>query len=217
MPLIMPLRTVVRSLKLPTIVRSHGFRQYNHIEFFSTSADRRSVARMNSLEHNLIRSTSRRVSIRIIHTSNTTMTPQPQTIEDALSSGELFSDGLIYRFVKLPLSSAAKAATIVTSGKSNPFLGLLVDKDEVTLMLSDNDYQVHKTTLGEHEVGEFSYRLITFDVVLEPTLIGFMAYITKALAAAKISVMPFAAYSRDHIFVGVDNFDKAIEVLNNLK
>ena len=212
----MPLRNVVRSLKLPTDVRSHVFRQYNRITFFSTSADRCAVTRMNSLEHNLVRST-RRVSIRIIHTSNTTMTPQPQTIEGALSKGELFSDGLIYRFVKLPLISAAKAATIVTSGKSNPFLGLLVDKDEVTLMLSDNDYQVHKTTLGEHEVGEFSYRLITFDVVLEPTLIGFMAYITKALAAAKISVMPFAAYSRDHIFVGVDNFDKAMDVLNNLK
>jgi hypothetical protein len=213
----MPLRTVVRSLKLPTAVRSHIFRQYNiHIAVFSTKADTCAVTRMNSLQYNLVRST-RRVYSRITRKSNTTMTPQPQTIEDALSKGELFSDGLIYRFVKLPLKSAAKAATIVTSGKSNPFLGLLVDKDEVTLMLSDNDYQVHKSTLGEHEVGEFSYRLITFDVVLEPTLIGFMAYITKALAAAKISVMPFAAYSRDHIFVGVENYDKAMEVLNNLK
>jgi hypothetical protein len=144
------------------------------------------------------------------------MTTEPQTIEGALAKGELFSDGLVYRFVKLPLSSAAKAAEMVTSGKSDPFLGLLVDKDEVTLMLSDNDFQFHKATLGEHEVGEFSYRLITFDIVLEPTLVGFMAYITKALAAAKISVMPFAAYSRDHIFVGVDHFDEAMAVLKTL-
>jgi hypothetical protein len=199
----------IRSLKLPTAVIS---------TVFSSRADRCTVARMISQEYNLVKSTTRRVhNNRGIDTSSRTMTPQPQTIEEALSKGEIFSDGRIYRFLKLPLSSAAKAATIVTSGKSNPFLGLLIDKDEVTLMLSDNDYQVHKTTLGEHEVGEFSYRLITFDIVLEPTLIGFMAYITKALAAAKISVMPFAAYSRDHIFVGVDHFDKAMEVLNNLK
>ena len=66
-------------------------------------------------------------------------------------------------------------------------------------------------------IEEVNYRLIAFDVVLDPTLIGFMAKITKALAGAKISVLPFAAYSRDHIFVADRDFDKAMQVLEDLK
>ena len=44
-----------------------------------------------------------------------------------------------------------------------------------------------------------------------------MAKITKALAIAKISVLPFAAYSRDHIFVAEDDFEKAMQVLERLQ
>jgi hypothetical protein len=47
--------------------------------------------------------------------------------------------------------------------------------------------------------------------------VGLMARITQILAAAKISVMPFAAFSRDHIFVGEADFDKAMQVLGQLK
>ena len=149
------------------------------------------------------------------------MALQTQTIECSLAASELYSDGFTYRFVKVPLSSLAVAAKIVESHKAllsdMPFLGLLVDKDEVTLMMPHDEYQSHHALLGEHEVGEFSYRLITFDVVLEPTLVGFMALITRTLAAAKISVMPFAAYSRDHIFVAAGDFERAMHVLQDLK
>jgi hypothetical protein len=139
-----------------------------------------------------------------------------QTVNDVLAQAELYSDGYRYRFVKLPPNAITVAAGIVAEA-GNPFMVLLVDKDEVTLMIEDEDYQEFKNRLRSHEVSETVYRLITFDIVLEPTLVGLMARITQVLAEAKISVMPFAAYSRDHIFVAEADFDNAIQVLQQLK
>jgi hypothetical protein len=99
----------------------------------------------------------------------------------------------------------------------------LGDKDDITLMITMQDYLKEKDTSlsgGENnnnvEVGEFSYRMITFNAVLDPTLIGFMATIIKALAAAEISVLPIAAYSRYHIFVQKRDYEKAMQILKDL-
>ena len=139
-----------------------------------------------------------------------------QTVEQALAQAELYSDSYVYRFIKLPANAITAAAGVVAQA-GNPFTALLVDKDEVTLMLEDEDYEEYKQRLLSHEVSETRYRLITFDVVLESTLVGFMAQVTQALAKAKISVMPFAAFSRDHIFVSASDFEQAMQVLQQLK
>jgi hypothetical protein len=140
----------------------------------------------------------------------------PRTVDEVLANAELYSDGYSYRFVKLPPNAITVAAAILAEA-GNPFMALLADKDEVTLMLEDEDYQEYKNRLRNHEVSDTLYRLITFDIVLEPTLVGLMARITQVLADAQISVMPFAAYSRDHIFVSEADFDKAMQVLQQLK
>jgi hypothetical protein len=59
--------------------------------------------------------------------------------------------------------------------------------------------------------------LFTFDnVVLDPSLVGFMAVVTKALAENNISVLPYAAYSTDHIFVAEEDADQTMVILENL-
>lgn len=139
-----------------------------------------------------------------------------QAVEEALNAATLYSDDYVYRFVKLPVKGITAAAGVIAEA-GNPFSALLFDKDEITLMIEDEDFEHYKKRLLGHEVSAIKYRLITFDIELEPTLVGFMAYISSALAEADISLMPFAAYSRDHIFVNVDDFDKAITILNELK
>jgi hypothetical protein len=44
-----------------------------------------------------------------------------------------------------------------------------------------------------------------------------MAVVTRALADANVSVLPFAAYSRDLVFVSEKDFDTAMQVLERLK
>ncbi|MDQ7026067.1 MAG: ACT domain-containing protein [Anaerolineae bacterium] len=139
-----------------------------------------------------------------------------QSVDDILAQAELYSDDDIYRFITLPANAITAAASVVAQ-VGNPFIALLVDKDEVTLMLEDEDYHEYQKRLLDHQVSETRYRLITFDVVLESTLVGFMARVTQILADANISVMPFAAFSRDHIFVSDTDFEKAMQVLAELK
>jgi hypothetical protein len=172
--------------------------------------------------------------------------PPSQTLQDALAKGKWYTDNIVYRFLQLPVSdiqialqvvaqatatTKTEVSTTTTTTTETPcFVALLLDKDEVTVMIPSDTYDQCSSstttttssttttvlTSDNHQVGTFSYRLITFDVVLEPTLVGFMAYITKALAQAQISVLPFAAYSRDHIFVQEADLDQALRVLEGL-
>lgn len=139
-----------------------------------------------------------------------------QSLKDALQAAELYSDGLDYRFVKMSPKVLTAAAGVIAE-LANPFTALLLDKDEITLMLQAEDYEEYQHRLLGHTVSPIVYRLLTLDVELEPTLIGFMAVISRALADAKISILPFAAFSRDHLFVANTDFDKAIHCLNELK
>ena len=69
----------------------------------------------------------------------------------------------------------------------------------------------------DHRVAESSYRLITFDLELEPTLTGFIARVAEVLAAANVPILPFAAFSRDHLLVPSDRFDAAWAALQKLQ
>lgn len=145
------------------------------------------------------------------------------SIPEAFLKGTLFSDGESYTFLKLPTAMAAQSLQFLskTATSSGPFQAFMFDKDEITMMVSTTAFERHKSELGgdgsNFETGSIKYRLITFDVVLAPTLVGFMAAVTKALAAKNVSVLPFAAYSRDHIFVAEQDFDTTMEALENLK
>ena len=139
-----------------------------------------------------------------------------QTIQQALSNATLYSDEIIYRFVKLPSNAITVASGIIAEAGS-PFCAMIVDKDEVTLMLPEEVCDSFPSRLKFATISDIQYRLITFDVILEPTLIGFMAHITKALGESNISVMPYAAFSRDHIFIAETDFDKALSTLKSLQ
>jgi len=146
-----------------------------------------------------------------------------KTVQEALNKGELFTDNFRYCFLKLPSSSAEKACAVFAScsASSTAFRGLLIDKDEITMMITQEDWHAQRKSIphevDDWEVGICAYRLITFDVVMDPNLIGFMYNVTKVLAAENISVLPFAAYSRDHIFVQEKDYVEAIAALERLK
>ena len=67
-----------------------------------------------------------------------------QTLAQALQSGTLYSDEYIYRFVKLPVNRLVAAAGVIAE-VNHPFSGLLLDKDEVTLMIEDEDFEQFKS------------------------------------------------------------------------
>ena len=163
---------------------------------------------------------------------NRTYSGMATTVKEALSNGKLYTDQQQYTFLRFPVSANGHALSLMASSTSSStsdlFRGIIFDKDEITMMIPSSDYHVFKNSTEQEaaflkddhddvEVGSTPYRLITFDIVLDPNLIGFMHAVTKVLAEENISVLPFAAYSRDHIFVQEKDFNKARAALERLR
>jgi hypothetical protein len=94
-----------------------------------------------------------------------------------------------------------------------PFM-ILSDKYEVTLMLDDTDYQTCRYAIRDAKV-KGNFRLLTFDLVMDFTVVGFMAAVSKILADAEISIMALSAFSRDHLLIKQGDLAKALKVLGN--
>lgn len=92
-----------------------------------------------------------------------------------------------------------------------PFM-ILSDRYEVTLLLDETDYQTCRYAIRDAKV-EGNFRLLTFDLVMDFTVVGFMAAISKILADADISIMALSAFSRDHILIKQTDLAKGLKVL----
>lgn len=136
-----------------------------------------------------------------------------QSLSEALSQFTLSSDEEQYAIIHLPANAITIAAALIAE-ISMPFSALLADKDEVTLVLSIDDYEEYKHRLRDHRIGDTFYKLITFDLVLEHTLVGFLSEVSRILATASIPIMAFSSFERDHILVPVQHYELAIQSLN---
>jgi len=139
-----------------------------------------------------------------------------QTVDEAFSQMSLYSDEVLYVLIKLPANAVMAAAGVVAEWRE-AFCCLIIDKDEVTLLLPERAFETFAERLPGHLVAKVRYRLITFDIPLDLSMIGFMARVSSALAEANVSILPYAAYTRDHIFVHADAFDAAWTTLQQLQ
>jgi hypothetical protein len=94
---------------------------------------------------------------------------------------------------------------------SAPFM-LLRDEHEVTLLLDETDWRTMHHAVRDARV-EAGFRLLTFDVVLDWKIVGFLARVTGILADAGVSCGALSAYSRDHLLIKQDDLPKALRVL----
>lgn len=63
---------------------------------------------------------------------------------------------------------------------------------------------------------DFISRMITLNVHSSLNAVGFLAVITKHLAAAGISVNPVSAHFHDHLFIPREKAEEAMRILQNL-
>ncbi len=139
-----------------------------------------------------------------------------QTPQSALRQAELYSDGQDYRLLTLPVGGMTLAAGVVAEA-ALPFSAMVADKDEVTLVIQDEACAAFSRRLRRARISEQAYRLITFDTPLEPNLVGFLAYVCRALAGAEIPILAFAAFSRDHLLVPAEHIEGAMVTLKKLQ
>lgn len=135
---------------------------------------------------------------------------------DLYNQMNLYTDDIDYIIIKFPPTGITVAAGILAE-IGDPFGTIVVDKDEVTLIIPADVMDDFSKRLRDIEKSADMYRLITLDIILDFSVIGFMAGISKALADAKISILPIAAFSRDHILVKASDFNHAWDILSKLK
>ena len=140
----------------------------------------------------------------------------PQTGNSVLADLTIVVDPDEYQLIKLSPKGIMAAAAIVAE-LADPFIALIADSDEVTLILEMEAYEEYAHRLIGHVHEASTYRLITFDLTLEPTLTGFMAILAKSLAEVNVPILPLAAYSRDHVLVQSALLDTAIAALTQLQ
>lgn len=139
-----------------------------------------------------------------------------QTVDHAIAQARFYAPEETYRLIQLP-ARAITAAAAVLAEIGEPFSTLIVDKDEVTLVLENEAYEEYAHRLHGHEAQPQHWALITLDIVLDADLVGFMAVISRELANAGITLMPYAAFSRDHLLVPADRLQDALSTLAKLQ
>lgn len=92
-----------------------------------------------------------------------------------------------------------------------PFM-IFKDKFEITLLLDETDFAGVRNNLENAKV-ETGFRLLTFEIVLDFNVFGFLAEIARILAEAEIPIVALSAFSRDHILIKQENLAKALKVL----
>ena len=140
----------------------------------------------------------------------------PQTVEQALTAAQLFSDNQDYLLIQLPAKAIMAAAGVIAQ-IGEPFCAMIVDKDEVSLVIPADAIADFKERLPSYQASNKPYRPITFDIELDMSLVGFMATISRALADTGVPIMTFAAYSRDHLLVPSEQFSVAMAALVKLQ
>lgn len=89
---------------------------------------------------------------------------------------------------------------------------LLRDPFEVTLLVEESDWRAMRHAARDAK-SESGFRLLTLDVELGWDVVGFLAHVTRILAAEGVAVGALSAFSRDHLLIKQDDLGKALRVL----
>ena len=92
-----------------------------------------------------------------------------------------------------------------------PFM-IFSDKFEVTLLLDEIDFGTIRHAIRDARQ-EGNFRLLTFDIELDFTIVGFLAEVARILAEAGISIVALSAFSRDHLLIKQTDLAQALKVL----
>ena len=94
---------------------------------------------------------------------------------------------------------------------SAPFM-IFRDKWEVTLLLDEIDFGTIRHAVRDAK-SKGNFRLLSFDVELDFSVVGFLAEVTKILAEAEISIVALSAFTRDHVLIKQADLSKTLKVL----
>lgn len=109
------------------------------------------------------------------------------------------------------LISSGTYAIIKTKRACANAFAVIKDDRETTCIIEESKVGAQKF-LGF----EGDWRMITFDMVLPLSLVGFFASVSGALADAGVNIFAISAYTTDHVFVKNQKLEIAVKTLEKL-
>jgi hypothetical protein len=92
------------------------------------------------------------------------------------------------------------------------FSSVTFERSEVSLIVKAGTWEhLREGFIQYKEKGP--YMLITFDLVLELSIVGYLAAISARLAKAGVSIFALSTFLRDHILVKAEEAEKAMKTL----
>ncbi|MCD7854717.1 MAG: ACT domain-containing protein [Clostridiales bacterium] len=110
--------------------------------------------------------------------------------------------------------SICKVNNINDIDLKNEFTFVSVTDEEISLVCKTECIEENDIETAERDDGWKAFRI---EGVLDFSLLGIIAHISKILAENKIGIFVVSTYNTDYIFVKENNFDKAIKVLKDNK
>lgn len=92
-----------------------------------------------------------------------------------------------------------------------PFM-IFSDKHEVTLLLDEIDFGTMRHAIRNAKT-ERGFRLLTFDIHLDFSVVGFLAEVSRILSEANVSIVALSAFSRDHLLIKQEDLAKTLKTL----
>ncbi|MBL8897795.1 MAG: ACT domain-containing protein [Planctomycetes bacterium] len=124
---------------------------------------------------------------------------------------ELGVDPEPYVFARLDAASAAAAAAALAASESACAVWMRTG-DELTIACTESLAR-SSPALAKAEERSGPYRRIALDVEVPLDVCGYLAPAAQKLADAGIAILPFAAWSRDHLLVRADQLELALRTL----
>jgi hypothetical protein len=116
-----------------------------------------------------------------------------------------------YVVVSVPPDQGAEARRL----RLRPFSSVTYDRGEVSLVVRASEWAVNEFRFRETKVAG-PYTLITFDIVLDLALVGYLSVVSSLLAEDGVSIYALSTYLRDHILVKKMDSEKAVDALTRL-
>ncbi len=96
-----------------------------------------------------------------------------------------------------------------------PWGSVTYGHEEVSVVLNEEEWERLRGRFKSSRV-EGPYTLITFDIVLDLSLVGFLSVVSSALADEGVSVFALSTYLRDHVLVKKVDAGRAVAALGRL-
>ncbi len=136
-----------------------------------------------------------------------------EKIKQLLAKTEIKVHSDLFSIVSIKKKDENKAREIAKN--LNSFYSITFDIEEISLVVKETDWLVIRDHFDSYQE-EGPFCLITFDIILDLSIVGFLAFISRKLAEKQVSIYVISTYLRDHILVKKGDCNKTVEVLLNL-